>query len=214
MGIRVMIVDDHRVVAEGLRYVIDAQPDLEVVGSAVDGRDALRQVDELHPDVVVMDISMPELNGIDATELIHKRAPNVQTVMLSMHSNQERVWRAFEAGARAYVLKKAAAKEVVDAIRAVHQGGRFVSQEIAHSVIEDCLRDQSRTNLLDVLSSRERQVLQLLVEGKSSVAIAQALFLSPKTVETYRSRIMQKLNIRNIPDLVKFAIQHGLTSVE
>jgi DNA-binding NarL/FixJ family response regulator len=214
MGIRVLIVDDHRMFAEGLRYVINAQPDLEVVGSAADGREALRQVKELKPDAVVMDISMPELNGIEATELILKRAPQVKIVILSMYSNHERVWRAFQAGARAYVLKKAAAKEVVDAVRSVREGGRFVSQGIAQVVIEDFLRNQPPTSTLDLLSSRERQVLQLLVEGKSSAVIAQTLFLSPKTVETYRSRMMQKLNIGNFPELVKFAIQQGLMSIE
>ena len=214
MGIRVLIVDDHRMFAEGLRYVINAQPDLEVVGSAADGREALRQVKDLKPDAVVMDISMPELNGIEATELILKRAPQVKIVILSMYSNHERVWRAFQAGARAYVLKKAAAKEVVDALRSVREGGRFVSQGIAQVVIEECLRNQPPTSTLDLLSSRERQVLQLLVEGKSSAVIAQTLFLSPKTVETYRSRMMQKLNIGNFPELVKFAIQQGLTSIE
>ena len=205
MGIRVLIVDDHPVDPLGDQRRIDA---------AADGREALRQVEDLRPDVVVMDISMPGLNGIEATELILKRAPQVKIVILSMYSNQERVWRAFQAGARAYVLKKAAAKEVVDAIRSVREGGRFVSQEIAQAVIEDCLRNQPPTSALDLLSSRERQVLQLLVEGKSSAAIAQTLFLSPKTVETYRSRMMQKLNIGNIPELVKFAIQQGVTSIE
>jgi DNA-binding NarL/FixJ family response regulator len=194
--------------------LIDAQQDLEVVGSAVDGREALRQAEDLQPDVVVMDISMPELNGIEATELILKRAPQVKIVILSMYSNQERVWRAFQAGACAYVLKKAAAKEVVDAIRGVREGGRFVSQEIAQTVIDDFLRNQPPTSALDLLSSRERQVLQLLVEGKPNAVIAQTLFLSPKTVETYRSRMMQKLNIANIPELVKFAIQQGVTSIE
>jgi DNA-binding NarL/FixJ family response regulator len=172
------------------------------------------QVAAFQPDVVVMDISMPELNGIEATELILKRAPQVKIVILSRYSNQERVWRALQAGARAYVLKRAAAKEVVDAIRSVREGGRFVSQEIAQAVIEDYHRAHPPTNALDLLSSRERQVLQLLVEGKSNAVIAQTLFLSPKTVETYRSRIMQKLNIGNIPELVKFAIQQGLTSIE
>jgi DNA-binding NarL/FixJ family response regulator len=214
MSIRVLIVDDHRVVAEGLRHVINAQPDLEVVGSAADGREALRQVTDLHPEVVVMDISMPELNGIEATELILKRTPHTKIVILSMYSDHERVWRAFQAGARAYVLKKAAAREVVDAIHRVQEGGRFVSHEIAQAVVEDCLRGQPPVSALDLLSSRERQVLQLFVEGKSNIAIAQTLFLSPKTVETYRSRMMQKLNISNIPELVKFAIQQGLTSIE
>src|SRR6202795_3121193 len=176
MSTRVLIVDDHPVLAEGLRYLIDAQPDLEVVGSAADGREAQRQAEDLQPDVVVMDISMPELNGIEATELILKRAPQVKIVILSMYSNQERVWRAFQAGARAYVLKNAAAKEVVDAIRGVRKGGRFVSQEIAQTVIEDFLRNQPPTSALDLLSSRARQELQLPVLGDPNPARPTPLF--------------------------------------
>lgn len=213
MSIKVLIVDDHVVMAEGLRHLIDTQPDLVVVGCVADGREALRTVLELIPDVVMMDIAMPELNGIEATRLIGQRAPQTQVVILSMHSNQEYVLRALQAGARGYLLKKNAAEEVLMAIRTVHSGRRFLSRQIAEGVIDDYLRSGSESPL-DALSSRERQVLQLLVESKSNAAIAESLSLSPKTVETYRSRIMQKLDINDMPSLVKFAIQHGLTSVE
>lgn len=213
MSIKVLIVDDHVVMAEGLRHLIDTQPDLVVVGCVADGRAALRTVLELIPDVVMMDIAMPELNGIEATRLIGQRAPQTQVVILSMHSNQEYVLRALQAGARGYLLKKNAAEEVLMAIRTVHSGRRFLSRQIAEGVIDDYLRSGTESPL-DALSSRERQVLQLLVESKSNAAIAESLSLSPKTVETYRSRIMQKLDINDMPSLVKFAIQHGLTSVE
>lgn len=213
MSINVLIVDDHAVMAEGLRALIDAQADLAVTGCVTDGREALRHVVEQLPDVVVMDIAMPELNGIEATHLIHERAPATQVVILSMHSNQEYVLRALQAGARGYVLKKNAADEVLSAIRSVHAGQRFLSRQIAESVIDDYLRSGCDTTL-GALSSRERQVLQLMVESKSTVLIAESLSLSPKTVETYRTRIMQKLGIGDMPSLVKFAIQHGLTSIE
>lgn len=214
MAIRVLVVEDHTIMAEGLRYLIEAQEDLSVVGSAADGREALRKVEELQPEVVVMDISMPELNGIEATELIRKRSPHTQVVILSMYSNQEYVWRALRAGAHGYIPKKSAGKELTDAIRTVYNGGRYVGQEIAAVIIDNCLRDYVATSPLDALSVRERQVLQLLVEGKPNAAIAQTLCLSPKTVETYRSRIMQKLRVGNIPELVKFAIRQGVISIE
>lgn len=213
MNTRVLIVDDHVVMAEGLRHLIEAQPDLVVVACVADGREALRKVVDLRPDVVLMDIAMPELNGIEATRLIGQRAPETQVVILSMHSNQEYVLRALQAGARGYLLKKNAADEVLMAIRAVHSGRRFLSRQIAEGVIDDYLRTGTGSPL-DALSSRERQVLQMLVESKVITVIAESLSLSPKTVETYRSRIMQKLGIDDMPALVKFAIQHGLTSID
>lgn len=213
MNIRVLIVDDHVVLAEGLRHLIEAQPDLVVVGCATDGREALRKVEELRPDVAMMDIAMPNLNGIEATRLIGQRAPETRVVILSMHSNQEYILRALQAGARGYLLKKNAAGEVLMAIRAVHAGRRFLSRQVAEGVIDDYLRSGT-SSPLDALSSRERQVLQLLVESTATAAIAEALSLSPKTVETYRGRIMQKLGVDDMPSLVKFAIQHGLTSVD
>jgi DNA-binding NarL/FixJ family response regulator len=214
MSITVLIVDDHTVVSEGLRSLIEAQDDMRVVACVADGREAVNKARELKPDVVLMDIAMPNLNGIEATHLIRTRMETTQVVILSMHSNQEYVLRALEAGARGYVLKKSASKEVVDAIRSAHQGGRYLSQKLVESAIDDLLRDGAITDPLDALSSRERQVLQLLVEGKSNAVIARSLSLSPKTVETYRARLMQKLNIDDIPSLVKFAIQHGVTPLE
>ncbi len=214
MSISVLIVDDHTVVLEGLRSLIEAQNDMRVVGCVTDGRDAVNKAKELKPDVVLMDIAMPDLNGIEATHLIRTRVETTQVVILSMHSNQEYVLRALQAGARGYVLKKSPSKEVVDAIRTTHQGGRYLSKKLVESAIDDLLSGGSITDPLDMLSSRERQVLQLLVEGKSNAVIARSLSLSPKTVETYRARVMQKLNIDDIPSLVKFAIQHGVTSLE
>lgn len=213
MTIRVLIVDDHAVMAEGLRSLIDAQHDLTVVDCVDNGREALYRVQEHMPDVVVMDIAMPELNGIDATQLIRERASGTQVIVLSMHANPEYVFRALRAGARGYVLKKNAATEVLAAIRAAHAGHRFLSREIADHVIDDYLQGGTG-NPLEVISSRERQVLQLLAEGKSTTNIAESLSLSPKTIETYRGRIMQKLGMTDIPSLVKFAIQHGLTSID
>jgi DNA-binding NarL/FixJ family response regulator len=214
MSITVLIVDDHAVVSEGLRSLVEAQDDMRVVACVADGREAVNKARELKPDVVIMDIAMPNLNGIEATHLIRARLETTQVVILSMHSNQEYVLRALQAGARGYVLKKSASKEVVDAIRTTHQGGRYLSQKLVEGVLDDLLRDGSISDPLDVLSSRERQVLQLLVEGKSNAVIAHSLSLSPKTVETYRARVMQKLNIDDIPSLVKFAIQHGVTPLE
>jgi len=214
MSIAVLIVDDHAVVSEGLRSLIEAQDDMRVVACVADGREAVNKARELKPDVVLMDIAMPNLNGIEATHLIRTRLETTQVVILSMHSNQEYVLRALQAGARGYVLKRSASKEVVDAIRTTHQGRRYLSQKLVEGVLDDLLRDGSITDPLDMLSSRERQVLQLLVEGKSNAVIARSLSLSPKTVETYRARVMQKLNIDDIPSLVKFAIQHGVTPLE
>ena len=214
MSIAVLIVDDHVVVSEGLRSLIEAQDDMRVVACVTDGREAVNKARELQPDVVLMDIAMPNLNGIEATHLIRAQLEAPHVVILSMHSTQEYVIRALQAGARGYVLKKSASREVVDAIRSVHQGERYVSRKLVESAIDDILRDGSISHPLDALSSRERQVLQLLVEGKSNAVIARTLSLSPKTVETYRTRVRQKLNIDDIPSLVKFAIQHGVTPLE
>lgn len=213
MTIRVLIVDDHAVMAEGLRSLIEAQDDLTVVDCVGNGREALQRAQAIKPDVVVMDIAMPELNGIDATQLIQERADGTQVIILTMHANPEYVFRALRAGARGYVLKKNAATEVLAAIRAAHTGHRFLSREVSDYVIDDYLQGGTG-NPLEVISSRERQVLQLLAEGKSTINIAESLSLSPKTIETYRGRIMQKLGLSDIPSLVKFAIQHGLTTID
>ncbi|MBI3732547.1 MAG: response regulator transcription factor [Chloroflexi bacterium] len=215
--ISVFLADDHMVLCEALRFLLEAQADIRVVGIAANGREAARQVQQLQPNVVIMDISMPELNGIEAALQISKTAPETQVVILSMHSTAEHIYRAFQAGVRGYLLKESAAAEVVDAVRAVHAGRRYLSQRIAGAVLDDYLhqRDAARTaSPLDRLSGREREILQLTVEGKSNSEIAGILGLSPKTVETYRSRLMTKLDIADLPALTRFAIQHGLTPLE
>jgi DNA-binding NarL/FixJ family response regulator len=212
--IRVLQADDHAVVRDGLRVLLDAQPDIEVLAGAATGREAVRLVLQLHPDVVIMDIAMPELNGIEATQQIHDASPSTQVLILSMHSTTEHIFRALQAGARGYLLKDSAGTEVVDAVRAVHAGRRYLSQKIASTVIDDYISERHRASPLDSLSRRERQILQLVAEGKSSAEAGAMLFLSPKTVDTYRSRMMQKLGIDDLPSLVKFAIQHGVTQLD
>ncbi len=217
MSITVFLADDHAVVRDGLRFLLEAQQDIEVIGDAANGRDAVHQVAQLHPDVVILDIAMPELNGIEAARQIGEVCPSAQIIMLSMHSTTEHVFRALQAGARGYLLKKSAGIEVVNAVRAVLAGRRYLSQKISDKVFDDYVRQreavQAKTPLAR-LSPREREVLQLLVEGKSNVEIAGILFLSPKSIDTYRRRLMQKLGISDLPSLVKFAILHGLTPLE
>jgi len=211
--ITVFVADDHAVVREGLAGLLAAQPDLRVIGTAADGRDALRQVVTLQPEVVILDIAMPQMNGIEAAREIRDRVPQTRLVMLSMYSTVEHVFHALEAGASGYVLKESAAKEIIDAVRAVRAGRRYLSQKVADMMAEVVSRSAA-TSPLNSLSKRERQVLQLVAEGRSSAQIAVMLSLSPKSVDTYRSRLMQKLRIRDVAGLVKFAIQHGLTPLE
>jgi DNA-binding NarL/FixJ family response regulator len=212
--VRVLLADDHAVVRDGLRVLLEAQSDIRVVGNAGNGREVVRLAQQTHPDVIVMDIAMPELNGIEATLQVKDVCPNAQVLVLSMHSTTEHIFRALQAGARGYLLKDSAGAEVVDAVRAVHAGRRYLSQKIATAVIDDYIAERHRASPLESLSRRERQILQLIAEGKSSAEVAAILFLSPKTVETYRSRMMHKLDIGDLPNLVKFAIQHGITQLE
>lgn len=212
--IRVLLADDHAVVRDGLRALLEAQEDIKVVGDAANGREVVRQVQQLHPDVVVMDIAMPEMNGVEATQQIHDVCPSAQVLILSMHSTTEHIFRALQAGARGYLLKDSAGSEVVDAVRVVHAGRRYLSHKIAATVVDDYIAEHHRTSPLEGLSRRERQILQLVAEGKSSAEVAAILFLSPKTVDTYRSRMMTKLGINDLPSLVKFAIQYGVTQLD
>jgi len=213
MPITVFVADDHAIVREGLANLLGARPDIQVVGTAADGRDTVRQVEKLKPEVVVMDIAMPRMNGIEAAREIRSRVPAARVVILSMHSSAEHVFHALEAGACAYLLKESAANEIVDAVRAAHAGRRYLSPKVAE-VMADNIGRSSAASPLQSLSGRERQVLQLVAEGRSSAQIAEMLHLSPKSVDTYRSRLMQKLHIGDVAGLVKFAIQHGLTSLE
>jgi DNA-binding NarL/FixJ family response regulator len=217
MIISVFLADDHAVMRDGLRAILEAQDDIRVVGEATNGRDAARRVAELRPNVVVMDIGMPELNGIEATQRICESCPSVRVIILSMHLTGEYIRRALAAGARGYVVKEAAGAEVVQAVRAVSRGSRYLSARVSEQVLDEYPRprtDAHADDPLSLLSPREREVLQLVVEGKTSAEIAQLIFLSPKTVETYRSRLMTKLGVSDLPSLVKFAIQHGVTQLE
>lgn len=212
--IRVLLADDFPVVLDGLRVLLETQRDIEVVGVAANGSEALRQTRQLHPDVVIMDIAMPEMNGIEATLQMHDACPSTRVLVLSMHSTTEHIFRALQAGAKGYLLKDSAGAEVVDAVRAVHAGRRYLSQKIAAAALDDYIAGRQPVSPLESLSRRERQILQLVVEGKSSAEIGKTLFLSPKTVDTYRSRMMHKLGIGDLPGLVKFAIQHGVTQLD
>jgi RNA polymerase sigma factor (sigma-70 family) len=217
VSITVFLADDHAVVRDGLRVLLEAQPDIKVIGDAANGREAVRQVTQLHPDVAIIDIAMPELNGIETTREISEVCPSTQIIILSMHSTTEHVFQALQAGARGYLLKESAGIEVVHAVRAVHAGHRYQSQKISDRLIDDYVRQRQAAEArspLASLSPREREVLQLVVEGKSSAEIADILSLSVKTVETYRTRLMHKLGISDLPSLVKYAIQHGLTPLE
>jgi DNA-binding NarL/FixJ family response regulator len=211
MRIRILIADDHAMVGEGLRHVVDAEADLEVVGVAPDGEIAVQRALDLEPDVVVMDMAMPRMNGIEATRAIHDRVPGTRVVMLSMYANPEYVFRALEAGASAYLAKHSVSRELVEAIRTVYSGRRYFSAQIADSLAG---RDAAPPDPLSMLSARESQVLRLLADGKTTVEIAGVLDISPKTVETYRARVYEKLDIHDLPSLVRFAIQRGLTSID
>ncbi|HET7262687.1 MAG TPA: response regulator transcription factor [Casimicrobiaceae bacterium] len=214
MTIRVVLADDHSVVRDGLRFLLEAEGDIVVVGAAATGREVLRVARDVMPDVIVMDLAMPMLNGTEATLQIRQALPATRVLILSMHSTTEHIYRAFQAGAQGYVLKESAGPEVVAAVRAVHAGRRYLSQKIAETVLDDYVRERHSSGPLDSLSARERQILQLVAEGKTTAEAASVLFLSPKTVETYRSRVMHKLGVRDFAGLVRFAVQHGLTPLE
>lgn len=211
--IRVILADDHTLIRAGLRMVIDAQPDLTVVGEAADGRDALALAQQLHPDVAVLDIGMPSLNGIEAARQIVAESPGTAVVMLSMHSDEGYVLRALKAGAKAYLLKDSAEADLARAIRAAAEGKSFFSPAVGKVLLEDYVRKLERTggeDSYDLLTPREREILQLVAEGKSSKEVANLLNLSVNTVETHRARVMQKLNLKGIPELILYAVRKGI----
>lgn len=205
--IRIVIADDHGVLRDGLRRLLESSEGLQVVGMASDGRAVVEMAAARAPDVVVMDVGMPGLNGIAATRAILQRSPAVRVVMLSMHASPEIVRQALLAGARGYLLKESAGDEVVLAVRAVAAGGRYLGQGVAQPGSPGVMG-------LDTLTRRELDVLRLVVEGKSSAEAGDLLHLSPRSVETYRSRLMHKLGVEDLPSLVKLAIRHGLTALE
>jgi DNA-binding NarL/FixJ family response regulator len=212
---RVLLADDHTLIRAGLRLVVEQQPEFAVVGEAADGRQAVALAESLKPDIVVMDIGMPGLNGIEACRQIRESLPDTQVVMLSMHSDEGYVLRALKAGARAYLLKDSAEADLAGAIRAASEGKSFFSPAVGKVLLEDYMRKLQRTGAEDsyeLLTPREREILQLVAEGQSSKEIAALLHLSVYTVETHRARLMQKLNLRGVPELILYAVRKGIVS--
>jgi two-component system response regulator NreC len=211
--LRVLLADDHTVMRTGLRALLERQSNLEVAGEAENGRDAVSLASSLQPNVVVMDVGMPLLNGIEATKAILKQAPSTGIVILSMHSDESYVMRALHAGARAYLLKDSAASELLAAIDAVSRGKSFFSSAISRLLAEDyvrVLRQKGVVDSYDLLTTREREILQLLAEGKTNKEVASELNISPYTVETHRSHILEKLNLHNPAELILYAVRKGI----
>lgn len=213
--VRILIADDHGIVRKGLRLQLEQHEEFEVVGEAADGREACQLADELKPDVVIMDVGMPNLNGIEATAQIVKRQPRLGVVILSMHSDETYLVRALKAGAKGYLLKDNADSDLHRAVQAVSQGKPFFSPAIAKTLLDDYMRQLQQRGLVDsydLLTEREKEVLQLLAEGKSNKEVATVLNLSPYTIETHRNNIMQKLDLHSTVDLVLFAVRKKIIS--
>ena len=206
--IRILLADDHAVVRQGFRMILSAHPDLEIVGEAGNGREAVELAAKLRPDVVVMDVAMPELNGIEATRRLTAENPHTRVVALSMHKDSVYVREILRAGARGYLLKDSVAADLVSAVRAIAAGEGYLSPAVSDAVLDDYRRHV--TNPIDLLTSREREVLQMLAEGKTNKEIAGILNLSVYTVDAHRGRIMEKLNVHSINELVRFAVRNGL----
>lgn len=215
MSIRIVIADDHKIVRNGLRSLIEKELDIEVIAEADNGRAMVRIALELVPDVVIMDIAMPELNGIEATRHVIAALPGTKVIALSMHAEKRYVMEMLKAGASGYVLKDNAYEELAGAIRTALSNRTYLSPQVAEIVIGDYVQlvQTADGSVFSLLSAREREVLQLLAEGSSTAQIAACLYISVKTVETYRQHIMEKLNIRSIAELTKYAIREGLTSL-
>lgn len=213
--IRILLCDDHLLIRASLKSLIGEFPSVQVVGEAGDGREALEHAGKLQPHIVLMDIAMPGLNGLEATRRLVKDYPQVRVVMLSMHADESHVLQALRAGASGYVLKGSAPRELEMAIEAVARGEIFLSPAISKHVIDVYLnRAEGQTNSLDLLTPRQREILQLIAEGKSSKQIAQLLDASVKTIESHRASLMERLDIHDVAGLVRYAIRHGLVSSE
>ena len=215
MSVRIILAEEHRITREGLVNLLQERSDMEVVGEAENGREAVRLASELSPDLVIMDVTMPDLNGIDATRIITSGSNNTKVIALSMYSDKQFVQGMIQAGASGYLLKDCAFEELVSAIQAVIQGNTYLSPGIAGIVVQDYLNKLTtdRSSADTVLTNREREVLQLIAEGKSTKEIAARLGVSVKTIETHRRQIMEKLGIFSIAELTKYAIREGLTSL-
>ncbi len=214
--ITIFLADDHTIVRQGLAKLLEAEPDLRVIGEAQNGREAVKKVQGLKPDLVIMDIAMPLLNGIEATRQIKKFSPQTKIIILSMHSHDRYISELISIGASGYLLKDSTGGEIVKAISAAMKGGVYLSPSISRRVIEDYLtlkKKSSREDLYTILSNREREVFQMIAEGHSTKEISDILFISPSTVKTHRSNIMEKLQINNISQLIQFAIRLGIVDV-
>ncbi len=214
-AIRILLADDHTVVRKGLRLLLESQPEFAVVADAADGREAVARAEEEKPDVVVMDIAMPVLNGIEAARQISAKQPQCAIVFLSMHSDEGYVLRALKAGARAYLLKDSAEHDLINAVKAVSEGKAFFSPAVSKMLVEDYMRQMQERKVEDsfeLLTTREREVLQLLAEGKNNKEVATILNLSLYTVETHRANIFQKLNLHSSAELILYAIRKGVIS--
>ena len=212
-SVRIVLADDHTVMRNGLRLLLERQPNLQVVGEAADGRQAVALTEAEHPDVVIMDIAMPNLNGIEAARQIVNHSPKTAIAILSMHSDESYVIRALKAGARAYLLKDSAEADLLAAVRALTEGKSFFSPAISKILVEDYMRQlESRgaEDTYELLTNREREILQLLAEGKTNKEVANMLNLSLYTVETHRTHILQKLNLHSVPELILYAVRKGI----
>lgn len=216
MSIRILLADDHKITRQGLRSLLEKQQDMEVVAEAENGRTAVHLTAELAPDVVIMDLTMPDLNGVEATKQILNKSPDTKIVALSMHSDSLFVTAMLKSGAAGYLLKECAFEELTRAIRTVMGGKTYLSPSISGVVVEDYIHRLSKTDSFnsDILSDREREVLQLLAEGNSTKQVALKLHISVKTVETHRRQIMSKLNIHTVAELTKYAIRKGITQLD
>ncbi len=206
--IRILLADDHAMVRKGFRLILEAQTDMSIVGEAGNGREALEQAEKLHPDVIVMDVAMPELNGIEATRRLAATSPRSRVLALSMHKDSVYVREILRAGARGYLLKDSIDSDLVSAVRAVAKGDGYLSPAVSDAVLTDYRRHV--TDPLDLLSSREREVLQMIAEGKTNKEVATALNLSVYTIDAHRGKIMEKLNLHSTGELVRFAVRNGL----
>jgi DNA-binding NarL/FixJ family response regulator len=213
MGIRILLVDDHQMIRDGLRHLLKLQKDMDVLAEAEDGRSAVQLAGKLKPDVVILDVAMPDLNGIEAARQIRSLYPEVRIVALSMHSDRRFIAEMLKAGATGYLLKDSAFEELAQAVRTVAAGRTYLSPQITGSIVEDYVQrlPNGRDSVASILTPREREVLQLLAEGQSTKQIAGRLHVSVKTIETHRRQLMEKLNLHSVAELTKFAIREGLT---
>jgi len=215
--IKILIADDHKILRQGIITLLDSQPDLEIVGEAHDGKETVEKARQLKPDVVLMDIGMPNLNGLEATRQIKKHNPGTKVLILTIHKNEEYIFQSLQAGASGYLLKDTAVEDLISAIHSVSKDDSFLSPGISKTVIDAFLRKSARERVptaFDTLTPREREILQLIAEGHSNPEIAKRLYISKKTVEAHRSHIMEKLDIHDVVDLVKYAIRKGIVTLD